>query len=230
MRRHPHASALIFAGVMLTGCLALAACGLTTGTGGTDTGAAPASGGCGAVGTPASSAVSTGVVTVVGTGSAQSGAGSAPPTGAQANEPPPAATLPPLPGATVTPGQLLVTTSRATYRTCDPIQVVIANGLNQTVYAADHQTACTVVTLQEQVGAGWQSIGECKLETPTGLHAIAQGTAVAQTLTPGFGSVGGAGRGWPAGTYRVAFAYSTALESPYRGQSHTDYSPDFTVS
>ena len=138
------------------------------------------------------------------------------------------ATLPPIPGATVTPGQLTITTTRATYGPCDAIQAIIANGLAQTIYAPDHQSACTVVTLQAQVTAGWQDVGECMLETPTRLYAIAPGTAVVQTLAPSFGRVASSAQGWPAGTYRLAFTYSTALESPYQPRAPI-YSPAFTV-
>src|SRR5262249_49656579 len=46
---------------------------------------------------------------------------------------------------------------RPSYGSGDAIAVTIRNGLATTIYASDHQTDCTEVTLERSVGDTWQS-------------------------------------------------------------------------
>jgi hypothetical protein len=210
------------AGVILVMCLGLVGCGVITSSTGTST--TGTSGSCGTPTAPPATGVATGVATVAGTAIVQTGtAGTTPPGGV------PWPTFPPLPGATLTPGQITVTTDNASYSACQNIPVVIANGLSSTIYAADHQTSCSIVTLQKQVGDTWQAVAGCPLETPTRLYAIKRDTAVAQTLHPGFGTLRSQSGGWAAGTYRIAFPWvSGEAGAPQRQQ--LVYSSTFTIT
>jgi hypothetical protein len=115
------------------------------------------------------------------------------------------------------------------YSACQNIQVVIANGLRATIYAVDHQTSCTIVTLQQQVGGTWQATGGCLLATVTRFYAIKHSTAVAQILHPGSGSLRSQVNGWAAGTYRIAFKWFLGGPEALH-PSPTVYSSPFTIS
>jgi hypothetical protein len=218
-----------FAGavVVLVICLGLVACGVTSSTTGTSTTGASSTSSTGGCATPAgqpATGVATGVATVVGTVVLQTGTVGSTPAGGGSWP-----TFPPLPGAVITPGQITVTTDLMRYSTCQNIQVVIANGLLSTIYAADHQTSCSIVTLQEQVGNTWQATGRCLLATATRLYAIDHGTAVAQTLHPGSGSLRSQANGWPAGTYRIAFTSFVGGPQSLHAQPPV-YSQTFTIA
>lgn len=135
-------------------------------------------------------------------------------------------------GGAPTPGQVTVTlvgtTSAAqTVGASLAITVEIANGLSSTIVATDHQTDCTMVTLEQQMGGAWQPVGRCMIMTATRMIPIAGGQIVKQVLTPQNGKTA---RTWAAGTYRVAFGYSldSATETP--GSGVIAYSQTFTIS
>ncbi|MBF6590784.1 MAG: hypothetical protein IVW57_09685 [Ktedonobacterales bacterium] len=221
--------------LILAASLGLAACGVTTSTS-TGTNTSPnttVNGSCGTVPPAQASSVTTAVITPVRTIVIQPGGGVAggtqPATTAGATSG--AASLTPIPNTTVTPGQLTTTSDRSRYSLCDTIQVVIANGLQASVTAADHQTSCSLVTLQRLVNGTWAPQGRCPLETPTRLYEIAPGTAIAQQLTPGSGSFSRTGAsGWAAGTYRIAFTYFTGSASSRASRQNPPiYSATFTI-
>jgi hypothetical protein len=223
------------AATLLGVCLTLVACGIATSApGGPDLGASGTRGRCGTPpgappiipsNTGIAVGVATPVYTMVVTPHATPRGGTPQPNG------PPPATLPPSPaspGATVPPGPVTVRTDHVTYQSCALIQVAVANGLPQTVYALDHQSACTLVALQVQAGAGWLAVDRCALETPTGPHPIAAGSTSIQILRPGVGSGQPPRAEWQPGTYRIAFSYLLRSE-PTATQRQTVYSATFTI-
>jgi hypothetical protein len=123
-----------------------------------------------------------------------------------------------------TPGQVTVAVDKTHYAPTDTIMVMIFNGLAASVSTTDHQTNCTVVTLERVVNGAWQAEGACRLLTPTRVVQILPGTTTQQL---------GSTR-WPTGTYRVAFRYFMEPdEEPGQGaipgQGGVVYSASFTL-
>jgi hypothetical protein len=98
-----------------------------------------------------------------------------------------------------------LTLDKQHYEAGATIAVTVHNELSQTVWAADHQTNCTVITAEHLQDSQWQGIQNCRLMTPTSFVALPAGSATVQRLStqrPTSGSM------WPAGTYRVTLTYS----------------------
>lgn len=124
-------------------------------------------------------------------------------------------------GAAITQGAVTVTTGKTQFAPAETITVFINNGLSQSIFVADHQTRCSLVTLEIQTGGGWQPVAPCPLMTPTGLIEIAAGITNTQRL-----GAPGASQQWAAGTYRVRLAYA-----PQRlGTATIIYSAPFAVA
>lgn len=130
-------------------------------------------------------------------------------------------------GGSPTPGAVTLVLNKSSYVSSQPIEVTIKNGLKTMIWAADHQTDCTLVQLQHQENGEWRAVGTCRLEIATRIIPLNPGSSTLQVLTPGTGL--NATGPWPAGTYRVAFAYHTGNEEG-AGQGQVAYSATFTVS
>jgi hypothetical protein len=91
----------------------------------------------------------------------------------------------------------------------DAVSVTVANDLPTAILVEDHQSECTVVTLERQEGGGWLAVAPCQLETPTRLLPIPSGTAQTVTLRP---EDGPQPRVWQSGMYRFALHYSAGAE------------------
>jgi hypothetical protein len=189
--------------VLLIACLGLGACGITAGApvgashGDMPPAGAPTSGAnanhCGGIPPiPSSPTVTIGTVIPVARATVT---GALPATPGRPIGPPAVPTV----SAAITPGQVTLTRGTARYSSCDRITAVIANGLTTPISAADHQTNCTLLTLQQAVAGGWQPEPPCRWQTPTRLVTIPANSAILQELA--------AGSGWPAGTYRLTFTY-----------------------
>lgn len=126
---------------------------------------------------------------------------------------------------TATPGPVTVTTDKQRYGSKDTIAVTITNGSSSTIVAPDHQSNCTIVTLEWWSGANWQPQNPCRLMTPTRLIPIAAGATMAQQLQP----QGGTPPSWPTGAYRLAFTYYVGTVGSHSGSPTTIYSATFTV-
>lgn len=123
-------------------------------------------------------------------------------------------------------GQVTLTLDKARYGVNDPILVTIYNGYNQTVYAADHRTGCTVATLERLEGGVWQPMNMCRLLSPTVLTPLAATTAAQVRL-----SVTSSTGGWTPGAYRVTYTYGGGDEGANgsAGPGATIHSAQFTV-
>src|SRR5437588_11687954 len=73
----------------------------------------------------------------------------------------PAASMTPSPPART--GSVTVDADAATFRAGDAIAVTLSNHSQHSILFPDHLTSCTVVLLQRQVNASWESISLCKL-------------------------------------------------------------------
>jgi hypothetical protein len=111
----------------------------------------------------------------------------------------------------------------------DTLTVTVVNDLPEAIQVEDHQSDCTIVTLERQEGSGWLAVASCQLETPTRLLSIPPGSTQTVTLKPEGGPPPGS---WQAGTYRFALRYSTAQgqASPAAfAPTGTVYSQTFTI-
>lgn len=148
--------------------------------------------------------------------------------------PVPTTPVPTTPAATATSslgsptGRVTVTLGATHYAPTDTIGVTIDNGTTASISTADHQTECKEVSLQQLVNGAWQTQRECPLLSPTRLVILAPGITP-QPLAPG-------STPWPAGTYRVAFAYfvgadagSGTGQASAQGQEQLIYSTDFSI-
>jgi hypothetical protein len=122
-------------------------------------------------------------------------------------------------------GHVTLTVDKQRYATNDTIAVTIHNGLPQTIWAADHQTSCTTVTAERLQDGKWETVGVCRLMTPTRLVPLSAASAVVQHLV---GTGSSSGRGWPSGTYRVTLTYTGGDEGT-SGPSGVVHSDEFTI-
>lgn len=103
-------------------------------------------------------------------------------------------------------GKVTLTPSASSIAPGTPIIVTIHNGLSTPITAADHQSNCTVLTLQVQSNGTWETVARCELMTPTRQVSFAAASATPIQL----GSAGKSNNpaGLPPGTYRALLTYS----------------------
>jgi hypothetical protein len=110
---------------------------------------------------------------------------------------------------TPTPGAVTLRLGQAHAGVTDTVSVTVVNSLPPPILVEDHQSECTVVTLERQVDGGWLMVAPCQLETPTLLQSIRSGATQTVTLRPAGGPQP---RVWQAGMYRFALSYSAGEE------------------
>lgn len=137
----------------------------------------------------------------------------------------PAATPVPT-GATIVPGSVTVTLANIHYGPNDTLVVFINNGLLSSIFVADHQTNCSLVTMAYLANGTWQTVGRCRIMTPTRLVEIPASSTNTQHLVPGGGQFSVVP--WPTGTYRVSVGYSTRSSTGFTPAGPV-YSPQFTI-
>ena len=121
------------------------------------------------------------------------------------------------------PAKVLVATGKAAYTASEAISVTVTNGLAMRIWTPDHQSGCTVVSVQRQDGQSWQTLHPCLLKSATRLIPIDPGHTLTLHVQPPTAS--GVSR-WPLGTYRVAFTYQRTQADP----GTTIYSAVFVIS
>jgi Bacterial Ig-like domain len=139
-------------------------------------------------------------------------------------------------GATMTPGSnpspatagVTLTLNQQHYSADSLIIVTIHNGSQQTIWAADHQTSCTVLTLERQSQGSWYRVGQCALSTPTRVVSIGPGASLTQRLTSQQEMDTGAG--WQTGTYRVTLTFHLGNDSSSLAGGDTVHSAQFTIA
>lgn len=118
-------------------------------------------------------------------------------------------------------GSVSVATDKSVYDVNETITAKVTNGIDQTIATWDHQSYCTILTLQKLESNGWRDIAPCPLETPTRLVRIAPHTEVFVKLPPGNSP----------GTYRLRLTWQFVdgsgqpVENPI-----VTYSPQFTIT
>ncbi len=109
------------------------------------------------------------------------------------------------------PGQVTVALSAASYAVGETITAAIFNGLEQTIYAGDVKSDCSIAILEQETGTGWQPLIACGVARPSLAVAIQPGQGQVVTIDPlsfNFQAIsGGAGPGFGAGNYRIKFSY-----------------------
>jgi len=118
-------------------------------------------------------------------------------------------------------GSVSVTTDKSVYDVTETILSKVSNGLDLTIVTWDHQSYCTILTLQrlESTG-GWTDIAPCPLETPTRLVRISPHTEVLVEIPPGN----------KPGTYRLRLTWQFIGDNGQpTGNLMTTYSPQFTI-
>ena len=156
------------------------------------------------------------LVALSGCGVSPSGAGEGT-SGGPTPLPSPTASVTP-PAAAITRGAVTVSPAKTQFARGTAITVYINNGLSQSIFVADHQTACSLVTIELQSASGWRAMAPCRLMTPTRMVEVASGTTNTQQIVTS--------AAWPAGTYRARLAY--ALQA-FRNPT-TVYSGLFSVA
>src|SRR5262249_20834123 len=72
-------------------------------------------------------------------------------------------------------GQVRLLLDKQRYSRGQSVNVTIANGLPQPIWASDHHTSCTVLSVEQSQGGTWHSVGLCRLLTPTSLIPLSIG-------------------------------------------------------
>ncbi len=132
------------------------------------------------------------------------------------------------PGASpsqLTRGQVRLTMDKAHYAAGDAITATIANGLTTSIWTADHQTSCSVLTVELRQGDQWQAVAPCRLMIATRMVQIA---ASSQTPVKLLNASTDPQSAWPAGTYRAKLSYRAGAEYA-SGADTTLYSALFTI-
>lgn len=119
-----------------------------------------------------------------------------------------------------------LTVAQATYARSSTIIVTLTNGGASPIFAYDHQTSCTILSLQRQTSGGWQTVGECALGVLTRQVEIHAGETMKIALAPGAGTIRAAP--WPAGTYRAVLRYTLDGKAASAGVTVT--ATDFTIA
>ena len=137
--------------------------------------------------------------------------------------------------STATGGKVTVIVGKAEYTPNATITVTINNGLTKSIAAANHQSGCTLVTLQWQDAQGnWQDQNRCRQGMMTKMIALPAHSVQVQTITPTSGTFARNAQ-WVKGNYRIVFSFTAGnadIESiPTTGISGSPiYSSTFTVA
>lgn len=122
---------------------------------------------------------------------------------------------------------VIVTVEKQQYAPTGTIVASIHNGLATPIYTRDERSDCTVVNLERWVNNSWHVQAPCvNMQPAPRVVELAPKTVLTQQLAPGLSdSTEGS---WPAGKYRISFAYVTSADQPF-GQSTVLYSTTFTI-
>lgn len=131
-----------------------------------------------------------------------------------------------------TGGAVTLSLGAQSYATTDRIVITIRNGGGATLYVQQHNTSCSMISLQRLVNGVWQPVFPCvnSFPHPT-VSRVAADSSVAVPLVPVVtgDAEGTGGVTWPAGTYRATLLYTTSQTASF-GQGTTVYSGTFTVA
>jgi hypothetical protein len=99
---------------------------------------------------------------------------------------------------------------KSSYTPSSTIIVTLVNRGATNVITFDHQTGCTILTLQRQVSGDWQPVGSCAMGRVTQQVTIPAGKTMQIKLTPGGGQIHPSL--WPTGTCRVVLRFASSQQ------------------
>lgn len=156
------------------------------------------------------------------TGTQPGGASNTTPTAASTSATTPGGT----PVSSVPPTSAVVlSTDHTSYTSSSTINVTLINHRATSIFAFDHQTSCTILTLQRQTANSWATTGGCAMGRMTQRVEIKAGATMQIALAPGAGQIHTTP--WPAGTYRVILNY--ALQAQNMSATTPATSPMFAI-
>lgn len=94
----------------------------------------------------------------------------------------------------------------SSYTPSSAITVAVTNHRATSIFTFDHQTSCTILTLERQTTSGWEATGGCAMGRPTKRVEIKAGETMQILLAPDAGQIHATP--WPTGTYRVVLRYT----------------------
>ena len=130
--------------------------------------------------------------------------------------------------ATPAPDSVTLLLDKAQYAASDTLTITLYNKVATPITASDHQSACTIVTVQMQRNDAWVNVGKCLQGTPTRRITLDANSTMAITVAPGASNLAPNAQ-WQAGTYRVAFTYIPGKDEVV-GPATVVYSASITVS
>lgn len=105
-------------------------------------------------------------------------------------------------------GKVTVILGKTQYTPDEAITVTISNGLTTSIIAANHQSGCTLVTLQWQDAQGnWQNQNNCRLGVMTRMITLPPQSSQVQSLSPTSGTFSRTAQ-WTKGHYRIIFGFT----------------------
>jgi len=126
-------------------------------------------------------------------------------------------------------GPVSVATDHTTYSRRPEIHVTLTNTLSTSIFAPNHFANCTIFDLQQLVKGKWQPpkepLAHCALASPTVMIEIKPGTTYTATIKIGSPRA----PGFEAGTYRLAFSYSST-RTPTDAQGTAVNSQNLTIA
>jgi hypothetical protein len=123
-------------------------------------------------------------------------------------------------------GSVVLTVASGEYTRSSTIIVTLTNRSSGSIFAYDHQTSCTILSLQRQTSGGGQTVGACALGILTRQIEIRAGETMKIALAPGAGTIRAAP--WPAGTYHAVLRYTLRAQATSPGA--TAMTGEFTVA
>ncbi|MFN0112218.1 MAG: hypothetical protein ACKVZH_25435, partial [Blastocatellia bacterium] len=121
--------------------------------------------------------------------------------------------------------QVILNTNKPAYQEQEAVFLKVNNDTAQNIVAYDHQSFCSIVTVQQQQGGNWVNVFPCLLATPSRPVKIGSREELELKLPTDDGS-----SKLPGGTYRLSLNYWTpdANGNP-TGNPTTIVSGPFTV-
>ena len=145
-----------------------------------------------------------------------SGIASGTPTPAQGGTP--VSSVPPTSAVTLV-------NDRPSYTPSSAITVLLTNHRATSIFTFDHQTSCTILTLERQTTSGWEATGGCAMGCPTQRVEIKAGETMKILLAPDAGQIHATP--WPTSTYRVVLRYTLQTGDTATGTQVT--TPTFSI-
>lgn len=141
--------------------------------------------------------------------------------------------------ATATPGgtpvssvpptsAVTLSADHASYSPSSTITITVTNNRSTSIFTFDHQTSCTILTLQRQKASGWENVGGCAMGRATRQVEIKAGATMQVTLAPGAGQMQAIP--WPTGTYRAVLNYALQPQEMANANMILAATPNFTIS